>query len=146
MTVDDINSDLKDFLRAKNAMAADALRMLKARITNEGIAKQKDLTDGDVQGLIASEVKKRRDSAEAFEQGNRPELAAKEREEIQVLMKYMPTQLSEDEVRAIVAAKLDGQGLSAADFGKAMGLVMPELKGKADGTVVSKILKEQLQK
>ena len=142
--LEQLDADLKDAMRAKNAIALDALRGLKARIANERVAQQKEFSDADIQAFVASEIKRRKDSITAYEQGNRPELAAKEQSEADVLMKYMPTQLSESEVRAIIDSKLEGQSFAATDFGKAMALVMPDLKGKADGQLVSKLLKEKI--
>ena len=144
MLIEQIDSDLKEAMKAREQVTIDALRMLKARITNEGISQQKEFDDAQLQAIIASEVKRRKDSIEAYESGNRPELAEKEKQEIAALMKYMPEQLSESEVDSIITAKLSGSTFTAADFGKAMALVMPELKGKADGQLVSKILKEKL--
>jgi uncharacterized protein YqeY len=144
MLIEQIDSDLKEAMRAREQVTIDALRMLKARITNEGIAQQKEFDDAQLQTIIASEVKRRKDSIEAYESGNRPELAEKEKQEIAALMKYMPEQLSEAEVASIITSKLEGSSFNATDFGKAMALVMPELKGKADGQLVSKILKEKL--
>jgi uncharacterized protein YqeY len=147
MTIpEQLDADLKDAMRAKNTVALDALRGLKARIISERTSGsvQKEFTDEDIQAFVASEIKRRKDSITAYTDGGRPELAAKEQQEVDVLLKYMPEQLSEAEVRAIITSKLEGQSFAPTDFGKAMALVMPELKGKADGQLVSKILKEKL--
>ncbi len=145
MIKDKILEDLKQAMLAKQQTEVDTLRMLKARIMNEEIAKGKQFSDEEIVSIVGSEVKRRRDSVEAYTQGGRPELAEKEQAEITVLQKYMPEQLSEDEVKSIIEEALSGQVFAAADFGKAMGLVMPKLKGKADGAVISKILKEKLK-
>jgi hypothetical protein len=151
MITEQIESDLKDALRAKDHLAADTLRMLKARIMNEGIAQglkaegsTVSFADDKLQTIISSEIKRRKDAATAFEQGGRPELAEKEQQEAKILLKYMPEQLSEDDVRKVIDSALAGQTFAANDFGKAMALVMPQLKGKADGQLISKILKEKL--
>ena len=140
-----IETDLKTAMIAKDQVKTDALRMLKSRIKNEEIAKQKDFSEEELQSIIASEIKRRKDSVQAYITGNRPELAEKEQQEIDALAKYLPEQLSEEQVRAIIEEKLSGQDLSAKDFGKAMGLVMPSLKGRAEGDLVSKLLKEKLK-
>ena len=140
-----INDDLKEALKNRNAVAADALRMLKARIQNDEISKQKEFDDNQIVEVIFSEVKKRKDSVEAYTKGNRPELAEKEQQEIIVLQKYLPKQLNETEIREIVQQTLGDQTLTAADFGKAMGMVMPKLKGKAQGDAISKVIKEILK-
>ena len=144
MLKEQIDADLKAAMVAKESLKLGTLRMLKARIKNEEIAKGKDFDDSEVQTIIASEVKRRKDSAQQYTDGNRPELAMKEQEEIQVLHSYLPEQISEEQVKQIIVECLNGQNFTAADFGKAMGLVMPKLKGKADGAVISKILKEEL--
>ena len=144
MLKEQIDADLKAAMIAKDQTTLDTLRMLRARIKNEEIAKGKDSTDEDIISVLGSEVKKRRDSVTAYTQGNRPELAEKEQSEITVLQKYLPAQLSEQEVTQIITEALAGQTFQASEFGKAMALVMPKLKGKADGSLISKILKEKL--
>lgn len=145
MLKDKIDEDLKQAMRDKRSTELDTLRMLRARIKNEEIAKQKDFADEDIVNIIGSEVKRRKDSVQAYTSGNRPELAQKENDEITVLQKYLPKQLSEEEVRAVITETLAGQIFTAQEFGKAMGLVMPKLKGKADGSVISKVLKEMVK-
>jgi uncharacterized protein len=145
MLKEQIENDLKTAMKGKKQLELDTLRMLRARVKNEEIAKQKEFGDPEVSEIIASEVKRRKDSVESYRQGGREELAAKEEAEIQILMKYMPEQLSEEEVRSIINETLSGQSLTATDFGKAMGMVMPKLKGKTSGDVVSKLLKENLK-
>ncbi len=143
--LEQVDTDLKEAMKAHDALASNTLRMLKSRIMNERIAQQKEFSDAEIQSFVASEIKRRKESITAYEQGGRPELAIQEQQEADVLMKYMPTQLSEDEVRSIIDAKLVGQSFAGtSDFGKAMALVMPDLKGKADGQLISKILKEKL--
>lgn len=144
MLKEQIDADLKAAMIAKDQTTLDTLRMLRARIKNEEIAKGKDSTDEDIISILGSEVKKRKDSVTAYTQGNRPELAEKEQSEITVLQKYLPAQLSEQEVTQIITEALAGQTFQASEFGKAMALVMPKLKGKADGFLISKILKEKL--
>ncbi|MEK7075431.1 MAG: GatB/YqeY domain-containing protein [Patescibacteria group bacterium] len=144
MLKEQIDADLKAAMIAKDQTTLDTLRMLRARIKNEEIAKGKDSTDEDIISILGSEVKKRKDSVTAYTQGNRLELAEKEQSEITVLQKYLPAQLSEQEVTQIITEALAGQTFQASEFGKAMALVMPKLKGKADGSLISKILKEKL--
>lgn len=144
MLKEQIDADLKAAMHAKDQVTLDTLRMLRARIKNEEIAKGKDFADEEIVSVIGSEVKKRKDSVTAYTEGNRPELAAKEQAEIVVLQKYLPEQISEYEVKKIIEETLSGQTFQASDFGKAMALVMPKLKGRADGSLISKILKEKL--
>lgn len=146
MLKEKIDSELKSAMLAKEELRLGTLRMLKARIKNEEIAKGKEFGDEDIQTVIASEVKKRKESAQAYLDGGRPELAQKENDEIALLQVYLPEQLPEEEVRKIVSESIAGQNYGSADFGKAMGAVMPKLKGLADGALISKILKEELNK
>jgi|SRR5579872_243723 len=140
-----IDNDLTEALKAKDSLKADTLRMLKTRIKNDEISAQKESDDDKVQSAVASEIKKRRDSVEAYKNAGRTELAEKESKEIEILSIYLSAQLSEQQVATIIDQALSGQNFSAADFGKAMGLVMPKLKGKADGSLISKVLKEKLK-
>ncbi len=135
-----LDSDLKEFLKNKNMVAADALRMLKSRVKNEEIAKQKDFSDEEIEVLISSEMKRRKDSVEAYTQGGRPELAQKELSEFNILKKYLPEQFSDAEASRIIDEIIAGQ-----NFGTAEGMVMPKLKGKAAGDQISKLLKEKLK-
>ena len=145
MLKEKIDENLKGAMRSHDELVTGTLRMLKSRIKNEEIAAQHEFSDAEVADVIASEVKRRRDSAGAFTSGNRPELAQQENQEIAVLMAYMPEQLSDEQVGEIVDRELVGKNFTAADFGKAMGAVMPHLKGKTSGDTVSRILKQKLQ-
>ena len=145
MLKDQIENDLKSAMREKQQLVLDTLRMLRARIKNEEIAKQKEFGDPEVMDIVASEIKRRKDSIEQYSNAGRPELAEKEAQEMKILLGYMPEQMSEDEVRAVIEQTLEGQTFTQAEFGKAMGMVMPKLKGKASGDVISKILKEKLK-
>jgi uncharacterized protein YqeY len=112
--------------------------------TNE-LEKQSQLTDDEVLEVIASEVKKRKESAELFHAGGREELAQKEKSEMEILLTYLPQQMSEDEIRIEVQkiiTELSAQGVK--DMGRVIGAVMAKLKGKADGGIVSKIVKGSL--
>lgn len=140
-----IENDLKEALKSKDLVAADTLRMLKSRIQNEQIAKQKEISEEDLLVLVSSEIKRRKDSVQAYTSAGRMELAEKEQREISILQKYLPEQFSEQEISKIIDETLSGQNLTQADFGKAMGMLMPKVKGKAPGDVVSKLLKEKLK-
>ena len=103
------------------------------------------LTDEQVQDVIISEIKKRNDAIALYEQGNRPELAERERKEIEVLKKYLPEQLSLDELKKIIEESVKKVGATQMkDMGKIMQDLMPKIKGKADNSEVSKIIKEML--
>ncbi len=142
-----IPEDLKNALRNKNTFELSVLRMLQAALINKEIDKRKEaLTDEDVISVIGTEIKKRRDAAREFEKVNRPDAAEQEKAEIEILMKYMPQQMSEDEIRDTVKKAVeDTQAKSMQDIGKVMKVLMPQVKGKADGSIVNKIVKEALE-
>lgn len=145
-----IGDDFLAAFKAKDEAVVSVLRMLKTSLSNRMIekkmAKDETLDDSEVIAVIKSEVKKRKDSAESYVQGGRQDLADKETAEVAILEKYLPAQLSEDQVREQVRSLVQESGFGPADFGKAMGAVMGKLGAAADGQVVSKILKEELGK
>ncbi|HCW93896.1 GatB/YqeY domain-containing protein [Flexistipes sinusarabici] len=138
-----ILEDMKQFMRDKNQVALGAVRMLRSEIRNAEIEKGGDLNDDEIVKLVSTAVKKRKDSAGQYKEAGREDLASKELEEIKVLEKYMPEQLSEDEIRSIVKneiSKLDSPDKKY--FGQVMKAVMAEVGNKADGKVVNRIVKE----
>lgn len=135
--------------KAKDEKAVGTLRMIKSAILNKKIEKKmaKDdlLPDDDAMAVLKSEVKKRLDSIEAYKAGNRADLAAIEQGEVEIISKFLPEQLSEDKIRELVKEAIAEAGNPGpASFGKIMGLVVAKAKGAADGSVVSKIVKEEL--
>ncbi|MFA6227561.1 MAG: GatB/YqeY domain-containing protein [Patescibacteria group bacterium] len=137
--------------KAKDEAAVSTLRLLKSAIANKKIEKlmpkEELLSDEDVLAVLKSEVKKRQDSIASYRQANREELAAKEQAEIDLISKFLPEQMTEEQVRELVVKIMAEQGnLGMAGFGKIMGLVMAAAKGAADGTMVSKIVKEEISK
>ncbi|MDP2736472.1 MAG: GatB/YqeY domain-containing protein [bacterium] len=151
--LEQINQDLVRAMKSKDVETTSVLRMLIAALRNKEITLRKDglaeLTDEQVLEVITSEVKKRRDSVEAYTTGGRPELADKESAEIEILKKYLPEQMSDKElekvVEEVIASGLPAQA-GATDFGKIMGQTMVRVKGKADGGKVSEIVKKLLAK
>ncbi|MCK5412977.1 MAG: GatB/YqeY domain-containing protein [Candidatus Pacebacteria bacterium] len=142
-----INSDLKDSMKSGDAKVRGVLRMLNSDIKNFEIEKKTEASDDDILGIVKRNVKKRKDSIEQYTKGDRKDLVEKENEELLVLEKYMPEQMSEDEVRRIVQKVIQEFGeVSPSDFGKIIGMSVKETKGMADGSVVSKIVKEELNK
>ena len=141
-----LQQDLITAMKAKNEVATGAIRLLKAAIIRFETAGDKKIAeDSDIIQLAGKEIKQRRDSIEQFEKGNRPELAVREKEEITILEKYLPAQLSEDELRAIIKKTIASTGASSkSDLGKVMGALMPKTKGKADGGLVTKLVQELL--
>jgi uncharacterized protein YqeY len=140
--------DMKTAMKEGNALKRDALRMLDSMIKNTEIEKMKKetgLTDEEIVEVISRAIKQRKDSAAQFEAGGRPELAEKEKNEIEVLSVYMPAQLGEDEIRKVVKEViLATSAASKSEMGKVMGQAMGKLKGQADGNIVKKIVEEEL--
>jgi len=139
-----------DFVAArkeKNELVISTLGMLKSAVTNAEIAgMRKGFADEDILKVITSEVKKHKDSIAEYEKGGRVDLASKEKTEMEILAKYLPAELSEEELKKIVEEKI--KELSAAgpgDFGKVMGAVMKAAAGRAGGDAVGKMVKELLQ-
>ena len=123
------------------------LRSLLSSMNYAEIAKQKKLDDAGVIEVIAREIKQRKESIEAYQQGNRPDLVAKEKAEMVILQEYMPAQMSRDEIVAIVQQVLQEVGAKGpGDKGKVMQKLMPQVKGKADGGEVNKIVVELMSK
>jgi uncharacterized protein YqeY len=143
-----IPQDLKDALRSKKTLELTVLRMLQSSIRNKEIEKQKkELSDEEVIEVVAGEIKKRKEAAAEFEKVDRQEAAQQEKAEAEILMKYMPIQMSEDEIRAEVKKAVTDSGAGGIkDLGKVMRIIIPAVKGKADGAVVNKIVREELEK
>jgi uncharacterized protein len=119
----------------------------KPNATEEVLAKESELTDEQIIEVISSEIKKRKDAIVLYEKGNRPELADREKKEIEILKKYLPEQLSDEELRKLVKESITKVGAKEIkDTGKVMSDLMPKVKGKADNSEISKIIKEFLSK
>lgn len=138
-----MNEDMKTAMRAKDTVTLDAIRMLKADIKNQEIAIMKELDDEQVLKIIASSIKKRKDSIEQFGKAGRNDLVEKEQKEIDSIIKYLPAQLSKDEVVAIVKGVYsDLSDSEKSNFGIVMKNVLSKVAGKADGKLVSDVVKE----
>ena len=143
---DKIPEDLKSALREKKPLELNVLRMLQASIKNREIDNKGELDDEQVVQVVASEIKKRRDAVEEFIKVNRKDAAETERQEIEILMKYMPEQLSEDEITSKVRDIIAESGAGGMkDLGMVMKPVMTELKGKADGKLINQIVRKELE-
>ena len=145
LSLSQIEQDLTAAMKARDQIAVGTLRGLKTRIQNEKIAKLKDLSEDDLAALIRSEVKRRKEAAEAFKSGNRPELAEKESSEAAILEKYLPKQMPLEELSLKVDEFLALNSFTAKDFGAAMGKLKAQMGQSADGASVAKILKEKLK-
>lgn len=141
-----IAADLTSAMKAKDAARLSALRMLKAAVMNKEVEKGRTLEDAEVQQVIASLVKQRRDSIEQFEKAGRTDLVEKETGEVRVLELYLPPAVSQEEIDAAVAAAIAETGASSPkDMGKVMKAVMPKLAGKnVDGKAVNEAVRRTL--
>lgn len=140
-----LNQDMKQAMKDKAVLKLSVIRMVKAAIQNEEITKGKALSDDDVLTILTRELKQRRDSLQEFEKAGRNDLSSKTKEEIDILTTYLPAQLSADEIRVLVREAIAQVGAtSKKEMGKVMGVVIPKVKGKADGTTVQTIVNEEL--
>lgn len=139
---DQMRSDLRDAMRAKDVPRRNTIRMVEAAIKNAEIEKRgKELAESDILAILQRQVKQRRESIEQFTQGGREDLAEKERVEIEIIEAYLPQQLSRDEVESKARAVIEQVGASGpGDRGKVMGMLMKDLRGQADGAVVNSVV------
>ncbi|MGH3316395.1 MAG: GatB/YqeY domain-containing protein [Nocardioidaceae bacterium] len=144
-----LRADLTTAMKARDTLRSSTLRMVLTAITNAEVSgkQARELDDQQVVDVLSTEVKKRREAATAYDDAGRQELADKERAEAKIITDYLPEQLSDEEVRAIVTAAVEstgaaGEGMKA--MGKVMGLVQPQVKGRADGAAVAAEVKRQL--
>ncbi|CAM4330500.1 GatB/YqeY domain-containing protein [Corallococcus sp. ZKHCc1 1396] len=143
-----IDADLKDAMRSKNELSLSVLRMLKSAVKYKEVEPGASALDDEaVQKVINTLIKQRRESVDQFKSGGRPELAEKEEQEIAVLQKYLPQQLSAEELSALVTAAISESGAQGPkDMGAVMKNVNPKIQGRAEGRAVSDEVKSQLSK
>jgi uncharacterized protein YqeY len=146
---DRLRADLTASMKARDAVASSTLRMLLTAVTNAEVAgkAQRELSDDDIVGVLSTEAKKRREAATAYEDAGRPDSAAQERAEGEIIGRYLPEQLDESQVSELVTATIAQLG-AAEDgmraMGKVMGALQPQVKGRADGAVVAAEVRRQL--
>ncbi len=143
---DQLQADLKTALLAKDEIRKDTIRFTLAGIKNAEIAKNKTFDDAEVLGVLSTEVKRRRDTIAELEKANRPELLKREQDQLEVLLNYLPKQMSREEIAAAaqrVIAEVGASGPQA--MGQVMGKLAPELKGKADGKLINEVVRELLK-
>ncbi len=144
-----LRSDLTEAIRSRDEITSGTIRMVLTAITNEEVAgkEARVLSDDEVITVLSREAKKRREAAEAFESAGRSDRAALEKAEGEVIGRYLPAQLSVDEINKIIADAIVSTGAAGAgDMGKVMGAVKALIAGKADGSIVSNLVKEALNK
>lgn len=144
MLKEKIFEDLKQAMKERNEIKTRVLRLLSSAIKNFEVEKMSPATDEEIGKLILKEMKKRQESILAYKNANREDLALEEEKELEILKEYAPKMLSEEEIREIVKKTIDELNATPKDFGKVMKEVMSKLKGRADGSLVSKVVKEQL--
>jgi uncharacterized protein YqeY len=144
-----LRTELIAAIKARDELRSSTLRMVLTSVTNAEVAGKhaRVLSDDDVVGVLASEGKKRREAAEAFDEAGREELAAKERAEAAIISEFLPEPLSDDEIRDLVTSTIEqlavqGEGMRA--MGRVMGVLQPQIKGRADGGIVSAEVRRQL--
>ncbi|NLZ94145.1 MAG: GatB/YqeY domain-containing protein [Firmicutes bacterium] len=141
-----IQNDVKQAMKAGEKKKVTTLRMLIASIKNESINKRADLNNEDIIAIIQREIKQRRNACEEFKKGGREDLIRENEAEISILEAYLPRQLSDEELAALVRQVIsEVNAVSVKDMGKVMGKLMPQVKGKADGTRVQQAVKDALQ-
>jgi uncharacterized protein YqeY len=144
-----LKKDLTEAIRGRDEITSGTIRMVLTAITNEEVAgkEARVLSDEEVITVLSREGKKRREAAEAFENAGRADKAALEKSEGEVIAKYLPAQLSEADIAAIIAEAIASTGAQGpGDMGKVMGAVKPKIAGKADGGIVSALVKAALNK
>ncbi len=142
-----LTEDMKQAMKAKEAgkLRLSVIRMVRSAVRQIEIDEKKELTDAEVQEVVAKEIKMRRDSLAEFSKGGRQDLVEQMEAEISVLLPYLPTQLEEGEIRALVAEAIAQTGAtSLKEMGKVMAALMPKVKGKADGKRVNAFVREAL--
>lgn len=141
-----LKDDMKVAMKEKNATTLSVIRMVLASITNKAIELGHELEEADILAVLKSDAKKIQDSLESFSQNAREDLAAKAKEELEIIKKYLPEQMTDGELEKIVRAKLSELSVTAKEqAGKAIGVIMKELQGKADGSRVKKMIDDILK-
>ena len=142
-----LQNDLTEAIRGRDELTSGTIRMVLTAITNEEVSgkEARTLKDDEIITVLSREAKKRREASEAFEAAGRADKAATEKAEGEVIAKYLPAQLSEDEIKSLIAQAISSTGAAGpADMGKVMGILKPQVAGKADGGTVSALVKSAL--
>ena len=138
-------ADLKDAMKNKDKLRKDVITMVRAAIKQKEVDERVELDDSDIENIISKQLKEKKASIEEFKKGNRQDLVDQTNDEIEILLKYLPEQLSDEELKEIIKKVIDENEItSMKDIGKLMKNVMPLIKGKADGKQVNVIAKELL--
>jgi len=143
--LDDLNATLKEALKSRDEVKVSTIRMIKASLKNKEIEKTGSLTDDEILSVLSTLAKQRRESIEQFAAAGRQDLVAKESRELEIVQSYLPEQLSSDELDGIIRSAISESGATSVnDLGKVMKVLMPKVKGVADGKVVNQRVKDLL--
>jgi len=143
--LDQLTRDMKEAMKQKDKERLSTIRMLKAALQNESINVKKDLSEEEALTVLSRELKQRKDSLQEFENADRDDLVQKVQGEIDVILSYMPEPLTDEELEKLIDEAIAESGAtSKADMGKVMQLIMPKVKGKADGGKVNRFVQQRL--
>ncbi len=144
-TLEEISKQLLESMKSKDAVRTSTLRMLVSSIRYKEVEKKKSLSESDILDVIQSEAKRRKEAIDEYQKAGRQDLASKEEAEFNILKVYLPAALSESELKAIIQSAIASSGAKTAqDTGKVMSVVMPQIKGRADGKQAQQFVKEAL--
>lgn len=140
-----LNEDMKQAMKAKDKFRLGVIRMVISAVKNVEIDVRRPLEEGEVQDIVQREIKQRKDAMGEFAKAGRDDLVEQNQQELEVLNVYMPQQLTDEEIRAIVQSAISSTGASSkADMGKVMSAVLPHVKGRADGKIVNQLVQNEL--
>lgn len=141
-----LNEDMKEAMRNQDKFRLSVIRMLRAAVKNAEIEMKRQLDDRQIEDIIGRELKQRKDALPEFEKAGRQDLVDQTKAEIEIIAGYLPEPLTEEEIAALVEQAIRETGASGkADMGKVMAVLMPKVKGRADGKVVNRIVQQRLQ-
>jgi len=141
-----LSEDFKKALKGRDQDTVSVIRMIKAAIKNKEIEKRSALSDDEINAILASLTKQRREAIEQFAKGGRQDLADKENKELLILQSYLPQQLTEEELKKIIENAIkEAAAVSEKDMGRIMKILMPRIKGRADGKLVNELVKKALE-
>ena len=141
-----LEDDLKQAMRSRDTVRRDVIRYVRSEIRNQEIRVQEDLDDDGVVQVLSRQAQQRRESIEAFAEGNRADLVEKEQAELAIIMEYLPQQMTRDDIAELVQQVVDDVGATGpGDMGKVMSQIMPQVRGRAEGGEVSSIVMETLR-
>ena len=143
--IDQLNEEMKAAMKSGEKRKLETFRSLKSALRDKEIEKRDSLSDEEQLQVLASAAKRRRESIESYQEGGRDDLVAEEQAELEIIEAYLPKQLTEAEIRELVDKVIADTGANTMqDMGKVMGTIMPQVRGKADGSMIQQIVREQL--